>query len=127
LKAEKKIYLFCLCLKDLHFLYPIILLHLHTQISSLQFLHSLMIRCDLLEDGDDADEAHVSSAGGKDAHVSVVGGEMVRSRSNAKEARLVVAHVRRLLTAGLRPQDIAVITPYNGQVREKERAWWRGA
>lgn len=73
----------------------------------------------MLEDGDDADEAHVSSTSGhgsKDAHVSLVGGEMVQSRSNVKEAQLVVTHVRRLLTAGLRPQDIAVITPYNGQV-----------
>jgi ATP-dependent RNA/DNA helicase IGHMBP2 len=38
------------------------------------------------------------------------------SRSNPGEARLLEAHVGRLLAAGVRPQEIAVITPYNAQV-----------
>ena len=39
------------------------------------------------------------------------------SRSNHGEALVVAAHVRALIhQAGLRPEDIAVITPYNAQV-----------
>lgn len=38
------------------------------------------------------------------------------SRYNEGEAELVVSHVESLLSLGLRPEDIAVITPYNGQV-----------
>eukprot|EP00956_Cyclotella_meneghiniana_P038025 scaffold147867_cov49-Cyclotella_meneghiniana.AAC.1 len=38
------------------------------------------------------------------------------SRYNEGEAELVIAHVRSLLALGLRAEDIAVITPYNGQV-----------
>lgn len=38
------------------------------------------------------------------------------SRYNEGEATLVVSHVQSLLLLGLRPEDIAVITPYNGQV-----------
>jgi ATP-dependent RNA/DNA helicase IGHMBP2 len=39
------------------------------------------------------------------------------SRRNAQEADLVVRFVRELLQAGLRGPQIAVITPYSGQVR----------
>lgn len=38
------------------------------------------------------------------------------SKANAGEARLVVAHVLALLHAGLRPAEVAVVTPYNAQV-----------
>lgn len=38
------------------------------------------------------------------------------SRYNEGEANIVVSHVKSLLALGLRAEDIAVITPYNGQV-----------
>ena len=38
------------------------------------------------------------------------------SRSNDGEANIVVSHVHSLISMGLRAEDIAVITPYNGQV-----------
>ena len=41
---------------------------------------------------------------------------MVYSRKNEGEARIVVKHVTTLLRAGLLSKDIAVVTPYNGQV-----------
>ncbi|KAK1755349.1 P-loop containing nucleoside triphosphate hydrolase protein [Echria macrotheca] len=39
------------------------------------------------------------------------------SKSNAMEAALVRQHVRTLVQAGVKPEDIAVVTPYNAQVR----------
>lgn len=39
------------------------------------------------------------------------------SKSNEGEARVVDKHVRALLHAGLKPEEIAVITPYNKQVQ----------
>ena len=38
------------------------------------------------------------------------------SRYNEGEAGIVISHVNSLVSLGLRAQDIAVITPYNGQV-----------
>lgn len=38
------------------------------------------------------------------------------SKSNEMEAALVRQHVRQLVEAGVRPEDIAVVTPYNAQV-----------
>jgi ATP-dependent RNA/DNA helicase IGHMBP2 len=38
------------------------------------------------------------------------------SKANDGEADIAVAHVERLLAAGLRPEQIALITPYNAQV-----------
>ena len=38
------------------------------------------------------------------------------SRYNEGEANIVVSHVHALINMGLRAEDIAVITPYNGQV-----------
>lgn len=38
------------------------------------------------------------------------------SKSNEMEAALVRQHVRKLVDAGVRPEDIAVVTPYNAQV-----------
>jgi ATP-dependent RNA/DNA helicase IGHMBP2 len=43
--------------------------------------------------------------------------EDTASRLNPQEADLAVKYVRQLLAAGLPPEDIAVITPYNGQAR----------
>jgi DNA polymerase alpha-associated DNA helicase A len=38
------------------------------------------------------------------------------SKSNEMEAALVRQHVRKLVNAGVKPEDIAVVTPYNAQV-----------
>ncbi|KAK4128836.1 DNA helicase [Parathielavia appendiculata] len=38
------------------------------------------------------------------------------SKSNEMEAALVRQHVRSLVDAGIRPEDIAVVTPYNAQL-----------
>ncbi|KAL7911243.1 AAA domain-containing protein [Trichoderma velutinum] len=38
------------------------------------------------------------------------------SKSNDMEAALVHLHVKQLVKAGLRPEDIAVVTPYNAQL-----------
>ena len=38
------------------------------------------------------------------------------SKRNLGEARAAMAHVRRLLSAGVRAEDIGVITPYSAQV-----------
>ncbi|EQC42390.1 hypothetical protein, variant [Saprolegnia diclina VS20] len=43
------------------------------------------------------------------------------SKSNAGEADVVAAHVHALLNIGLRPDEIAVITPYNAQVQLLKR------
>lgn len=40
------------------------------------------------------------------------------SKSNEMEAALVRQHVGRLVDAGVRPEDIAVVTPYNAQVNQ---------
>lgn len=44
-------------------------------------------------------------------------GLLGESKSNEMEAALVRLQVRKLVEAGVRPEDIAVITPYNAQVR----------
>lgn len=41
---------------------------------------------------------------------------LAESKINPHEALLVSYHVRNLIQAGLKPEDIAVITPYNGQL-----------
>lgn len=43
-------------------------------------------------------------------------GMMGESKSNEMEAALVRQHVQNLVDAGVKPEDIAVITPYNAQV-----------
>ncbi|KAH8814040.1 DNA helicase-like protein, partial [Hyaloscypha sp. PMI_1271] len=43
-------------------------------------------------------------------------GMMGESKSNEMEAALVKQHVRNLVDAGVKPDDIAVITPYNAQL-----------
>ena len=44
------------------------------------------------------------------------------SKSNEMEAALVRQHVRSLVDAGVKPEDIAVVTPYNAQVRGHEQS-----
>ncbi len=48
--------------------------------------------------------------------ISKKGALLSDSKSNEMEAMLVRNHVRDLVEAGLRPEDIAVVTPYNAQV-----------
>ncbi|TMW61129.1 hypothetical protein Poli38472_013592 [Pythium oligandrum] len=58
--------------------------------------------CDLEEDQNDEDDRN----------------QLLKlSKSNAGEANVVSRHVRALLDAGLRPDEVAVITPYNKQVQ----------
>jgi DNA polymerase alpha-associated DNA helicase A len=45
-----------------------------------------------------------------------LGGLHSESKSNEMEAVLVREHVKTLVEAGVRPEDIAVVTPYNAQV-----------
>jgi len=45
-------------------------------------------------------------------------GLMAESKSNEMEAELVKKHVQNLVNAGVKAEDIAVITPYNAQVRD---------
>lgn len=53
----------------------------------------------------------------KDRPTKGRGSLLGESKSNEMEAALVRQHVRQLIDAGLRPEDIAVVTPYNAQVR----------
>lgn len=46
-------------------------------------------------------------------------GLLGESKSNEMEMALVRRHVQNLVDAGLKPEDIAVVTPYNAQVRMK--------
>lgn len=59
-------------------------------------------------------EDEQDAAGGKKLTKSMLYGE---SKSNEMEAALVRQHVRGLVDAGVKPEDIAVVTPYNAQVR----------
>ena len=43
------------------------------------------------------------------------------SKSNEMEALLVRQHVKQLVDAGVRPDDVAVVTPYNAQVSASRR------
>jgi hypothetical protein len=45
------------------------------------------------------------------------------SKANSGEAALTAVHVRRLIDAGIRARDIAIVTPYNLQVTLN---WLRG-
>ena len=38
------------------------------------------------------------------------------SKANPGEAKVVLAYINRLVSCGIREKDVAVITPYNGQV-----------
>ncbi|KAJ1331301.1 DNA polymerase alpha-associated DNA helicase A [Microdochium nivale] len=58
------------------------------------------------------DEEDPAAAGAKVSLRTLLGD----SRSNESEAGLVRHHVRKLVDAGVKAQDIAVVTPYNGQL-----------
>ncbi|KAH8676671.1 DNA helicase-like protein [Tricladium varicosporioides] len=49
-------------------------------------------------------------------------GMMGESKSNEMEAALVKQHVQNLVNAGVKPEDIAVITPYNAQLALMSRS-----
>ena len=57
-----------------------------------------------------SEEEEVDKKGGR--------GMMGESKSNEMEAALAKYHVQNLVDAGVKPGDIAVITPYNAQVRQ---------
>ncbi|KAL2161521.1 hypothetical protein VTH06DRAFT_8083 [Thermothelomyces fergusii] len=59
------------------------------------------------------DEQDAAAAGAKKPTRSSLFGD---SKSNEMEAALVRQHVRSLVDAGVRPEDIAVVTPYNAQL-----------
>ncbi|KXJ95477.1 DNA-binding protein SMUBP-2 [Microdochium bolleyi] len=52
------------------------------------------------------------STGGKVSLRTLLG----ESKSNESEASLVRSHVRKLVDSGVKAEDIAVVTPYNGQL-----------
>ncbi|QGA12510.1 hypothetical protein EYB26_000154 [Talaromyces marneffei] len=52
----------------------------------------------------------------EDEDTAVKGGPLSESKSNEMEARIAIRHVEGLIDAGVRPEDIAVVTPYNAQV-----------
>ncbi|OKL63073.1 hypothetical protein UA08_01277 [Talaromyces atroroseus] len=52
----------------------------------------------------------------EDEDITIKGGLLSESKSNEMEAKLAVNHVESLIDAGVRPDDIAVVTPYNAQV-----------
>ncbi|ETW07255.1 hypothetical protein H310_01819 [Aphanomyces invadans] len=59
----------------------------------------------------------VDTAGcGLDEESEEGSGILKASKSNQGEALVAVQHVKALLATGLRPSEVAVITPYNGQV-----------
>lgn len=59
--------------------------------------------------GDFPEQAEENEIGKKEALIG-------ESKSNAMEAMVVARHVDTLVDAGIKPDDIAVITPYNGQL-----------
>lgn len=62
------------------------------------------------EKAEDADDEDSSSTRKKPRSLTA------ESKSNENEAALVARHVRALLDAGVRAEDIAVVTPYNAQL-----------
>lgn len=65
---------------------------------------------DFLERNDDTEAGDMAAGGRK--KIALYG----ESKSNEREAALVSQQVRLLVDAGVKPEDIAVVTPYNGQV-----------
>lgn len=59
--------------------------------------------------GDFPEQADDKEIGNKEALLG-------ESKSNEMEAMVVARHVDKLIDTGLKPEDIAVITPYNGQL-----------
>ncbi|KAI7484577.1 DNA helicase [Hortaea werneckii] len=69
-----------------------------------------------VEADDDDGKEPSASAGTGTARKKKASSLLAESKINENEAALVVYHVRNLIHAGLKPEDIAVITPYNGQL-----------
>ncbi|KAK3337159.1 P-loop containing nucleoside triphosphate hydrolase protein, partial [Cercophora scortea] len=67
---------------------------------------------DLPERNEDEDDNNSNSATKKPMRGRLHG----ESKSNEMEAALVRQHVRALVEAGIHPEDIAVVTPYNAQL-----------
>lgn len=63
--------------------------------------------------GDYPEKNEQEDSGGKKSSVKSLLGD---SKSNEMEAALVRQHVRKLVDAGVKHEDIAVVTPYNAQV-----------
>ncbi|KAH8675736.1 P-loop containing nucleoside triphosphate hydrolase protein [Xylariales sp. PMI_506] len=63
--------------------------------------------------GGDYPEKSEEDDGGKKSTIRSLLGD---SKSNEMEAALVKQHIRKLVSAGLKPEDIAVVTPYNAQL-----------
>ncbi|PQE10113.1 hypothetical protein CJF31_00004067 [Rutstroemia sp. NJR-2017a BVV2] len=62
----------------------------------------------------DSEEEDIDKKGGK--------GMLGESKSNEMEAALVRRHVQNLVNAGLKPDDIAIVTPYNAQLALMSRS-----
>eukprot|EP00201_Polytomella_parva_P015800 CAMPEP_0175063766 /NCGR_PEP_ID=MMETSP0052_2-20121109/14946_1 /TAXON_ID=51329 ORGANISM="Polytomella parva, Strain SAG 63-3" /NCGR_SAMPLE_ID=MMETSP0052_2 /ASSEMBLY_ACC=CAM_ASM_000194 /LENGTH=244 /DNA_ID=CAMNT_0016330015 /DNA_START=75 /DNA_END=809 /DNA_ORIENTATION=- len=69
--------------------------------------------CDCEED----DFVPSASSSNPNPNPSNLNSNPAESKANQGEARVVYAHVRALMAAGIPPESIGVITPYNGQVR----------
>jgi DNA polymerase alpha-associated DNA helicase A len=52
----------------------------------------------------------------EDEDIAKKQGLLGESKSNDMEAAVVARHVRKLVEAGVKPEDIAVVTPYNAQL-----------
>jgi DNA polymerase alpha-associated DNA helicase A len=63
------------------------------------------------------DEQNAAGSGGGGSKKLTKSSLYGDSKSNEMEAALVRQHVRSLVEAGVRAEDIAVVTPYNAQVR----------
>jgi DNA polymerase alpha-associated DNA helicase A len=66
--------------------------------------------------GDYPEKNEDEDGGGKKGSIRSLLGD---SKSNEMEAALVKQHVRKLVDAGVKPEDIAIVTPYNAQVSQK--------
>ncbi|PGH35802.1 hypothetical protein GX50_01386 [[Emmonsia] crescens] len=62
--------------------------------------------------GDFPERAEESAVAAKQKHMPM----FAESKSNDMEAAVVARHVENLVAAGVKPEDIAVVTPYNAQL-----------
>ncbi|KAF2670088.1 DNA helicase [Microthyrium microscopicum] len=75
-----------------------------------------LVFCDT--QGGDFPETNEEEEVGKKAGPGLKFGE---SKSNSGEAAIVKKHVKDLVNAGVKPEDIAVVTPYNAQLAQLAR------
>lgn len=69
--------------------------------------------------GGDFPEKNEDEDTGKKSSIKSLLGD---SKSNEMEAALVKQHVQKLVDAGVKPEDIAIVTPYNAQVSSRREA-----